>query len=175
MPQQYEKVPEDSPDRCMSMRAGDQCPFKKLEGSDYCGMHARGFLKRKEKQGIKNLILTKWKAEIQTQASSSNIFSLRDEIGVSRLMMQSILNKCETAEELMQHSQPISQLLGQTERLVSSCFKLESTLGEFLTQEQLANIAEQIIKVIGSFVTDADTLAAISEQIINVCQDYETE
>ena len=165
-----EKVADYSTNRCQATMATKQCDKERVEGSQFCVLHGGAHeLASKNRQELKNLRLMKWKTQIAEQANSANIFSLRDEVGVLRVVLQETLEKCDSPAILMTHANTIATLVNDINRTITSCLTIESALGAYLTEEQLAALAESIIKVITDSIQDPDLRNSVSEQILTLC------
>lgn len=163
-------------DRCQASAAGGgQCLFFRImkdaegnvlkEPAKYCKMHGgQSHLKEVKKKALSQYFLTKFKAQVEHFNSSDSIFSLRDEIGISRMMVQEILNKCEDANDLMLHSAKVGQLVQNIHKLVLDAKKLESQLGELMDRAAIVRLCDAIIAVVGAAVPE-EKLASVSEQI----------
>jgi len=160
------KRAESPATQCQHTLKDRQCPNEVATNSNYCLAHGGNKAEESlEKQKLRNYRLTKWNARIYRFSESSNIKSLRDEIGIVRMILEEQLETCQSQMDLILSSTRISLLVGQIEKLVSSCHKLETNLGEVLDKTALANFAGQVIRIIGEVVEDEAQLEAISIRI----------
>lgn len=181
-PDKITKCAADSPNRCTSMTAMGQCLNESVILSEAespegvvtytygtkCKMHG-GTQERKSlaNAGLKNYRLTKFRSQIERLGSSDGVKSLRDEIGILRVMMEERLNQCNDAADLLLQSHIISDLAMKIEKMVYSCTRLESTLGQTMDKQAILNFASQVIGIIGEHVQDPDTLDLISSAILS--------
>ena len=102
MEQEHVTDPAD-PRRCQAKNSIGQCRGVKLEGSDYCRLHAGPY--RPLGKGIRQYYLVK--AEDRTRlaalAEHNDIKSLRDEIGLTRMMIEEIWNSGQSAAERLRN------------------------------------------------------------------------
>jgi hypothetical protein len=129
-----------------------------------------------KKQELKNYRLDIWHAKVQRFGESNNIKSLRDEIGILRMLLEERLNTfCQTPNDLLLQSGTISNLIVHIEKLVTSCHKLEANMGEVLDRTALAQFAGKVIAVIVDIVEDSNQLEKISTGILNILQEGRDE
>jgi len=121
---------------------------------------------REEKNSMRNYMLTKWQAKVAQKSDSSAIKSLREEIGVLRTMLEERLNRCEDAMDLILQSGPISDMVMKIERLVTSCHKLEGSMGQLLDKQAILQFATLVIGIVSDVVTDEAQIEAISDRLL---------
>lgn len=167
-PDQHRKVHEDSPDRCQSLMSGvGQCNNVKVPGGDFCIIHGGGrVLSSQRKEAARNYQLTKFKARVNEFADSTAAKSLREEIGIARMQLEFIVNKCNDETDLLMQSEKISKLITQIQLLVMSCQKLEEKAGSLLDKTQLFVICESIVTIIADHVTDPEVLDIVASKIM---------
>jgi hypothetical protein len=84
----------EHPDRCQGIRHGQgQCTNLSEQHSSFCLCHGgnRGG-QVKEAKALSNYRLTKWQARLDDKTQQSELKSLRDEIGILRVVMEEQLN-----------------------------------------------------------------------------------
>jgi hypothetical protein len=143
----------DHPDRCQSTLAqgrSGQCMNVAEPGSDFCKVH--GGTNKSSEQGLYNLRLTqaRWQRDISQQANSTGIKSLRDEIGVLRVILQEKLNAIGTPNDLITQCGPLGALIMQIEKLVTSCHKTESSMGMLVDKSVLLQFAGEVVSIIAA-------------------------
>ena len=145
----WERVPADHPECCESQG----CVNKSLEDSNFCAAHGgnRGEDTAKAKK-LKNYRLTKFAAEVQEKQGSSDIKSLTGEIGMLRQIIQEQWNSCDSANDLILKSGPISDLFTKLEKLVNSCNNIDKTLGNLIDREKLVTFAQTIVSINNSWL-----------------------
>lgn len=160
------RVAEDDPTRCQAIFAGGQCPYKATEHSTKCAMHGGNkATERVEAENLRNYRLGKWQGRVDEFSDSSKIKSLREEIGILRMMLEETVNKCENQGQLILFASKISDLVMKIERLVATCHKLESSLGMMIDKIAAQQLANEIVAIIGEYVTDPETVAQIADRI----------
>ena len=158
---------EDDPNRCQAVTKAGQCPSKSEPESNYCSAH--GGIKAAqsvERQNIRNYQVAKWQAKIQRHSSSENVKSLREEIGILRMTLEERLNSIENTTDLLLQSAAISDLVMKIEKVVSSCHKLEGSMGELLDKQALLQFAQSVINIIGTEIEDKEAVDRVANKIL---------
>ena len=170
-----QRVDADSPDRCQAVTGQGQCLNKAVSGGTHCIVHGGNKqLQSQKAQGVRNYRLTKWRAKLEQQATSPSIKSLRDEIGILRILMEERLEKCQDENELLMQSGPISDLVLKIDKVVTSCHKLEGSMGQLLDKAALIQFASRIIEVIGEVLEGQDdNLNIIADRILEIMSEGE--
>lgn len=161
-----EKIHSPS-ERCEGTGKEGQCPFCKVEGVSTCARHGanKTLINRKEER-LRNYKLAKWKNRVGEFADSPGIKSLRDEIGILRMTLETMLESCSDNMELILYSQRISDLVMKIEKLVVSCDKLESRMGMLLDKKTVLYLAQRYVEIINDHVSDTDVIDAISNEMV---------
>lgn len=165
----FERISDPTdPRRCQGNDANGQCLMVKVEGSDYCMRHGGQHVgPKREKEALRNLKLTKFKVRLAELGSSPDLMSLRDEIAVTRMTLEEVINQCEGPSDLITMSGQIAALVGQTEKLVKSCHSIEEKTGHLLSRDALSNFAGQVIDIVIRFVSDEESRRLIAGEIVN--------
>jgi hypothetical protein len=119
-----------------------------------------------EAKSLKNYNLTKfrYRQEIERLGDNNNIKSLRDEIGILRMLLEQRLEGITSDIDLMIQSSAISDMVLKIDKLVSSCHKLEGSMGHLLDKQAILQFGQEIIAIVGSRCTEEQT-AEIAEAI----------
>lgn len=156
------------PLRCQAITHIGQCQNQKTEHSAYCPVHGGNKAEdRVAAESIRNFRLTKWQARIQNYADSPVVKSLREEIGILRMILEETLQKCENESDLVLQSQHISDLVMKIEKVVASCQILETKTGSVLDKNLLTRVAEEWIKIISELVP-TDKMEEIANSLLVV-------
>ncbi len=164
----------DDPRRCQGVVPTGQCNNLKVEGSNYCLAHGgASTIKKQEAESLYRFRVDKYRNRINEIAKSSNIKSLREEIGVLRMLLEERMNSIgDDLGQLMLNSGELSEMVVKIDKLVNSCHNLESKLGVMIDKTTLLNLTEQIVKIIGdeikSLEQSDEILDRISSQILSV-------
>lgn len=159
---------EDDPNRCQASNANLQCPFLAEPGSKYCGRHSGSTVQViQEQQRARQYRLQVWQQRLDEFTESPDVKSIRDEIGILRLVLENVLNKASDDHALLMYSAQISDLCVKIEKLVSSCNRLEVNMGMLLDKSAALNLAGQIVEIIGRHVAEPEVIDSISNDIIS--------
>lgn len=165
----FEIVEVDSPDRCGASIGKGQCRYKSTEHSQYCAMHGGHIAERQHSEKVKRQYqLGKWQATVDGFADDDEVKSLRGEIGITRMLMQEIVLKCKDSNQLVMYAGKISDLVQKLERLVVSCNRLETSMGQSLDKSKVLELGAQFVEIISRYVQDEDTLSSIGDDIITL-------
>lgn len=158
-------------ERCVATVKAGQCPYIKVDNTDYCPMHGsnKGVITKNE-EVKRNYQLQRWKSRINSFADNDQIKSLREEIGILRMVMEELLNRCEDSTDLLMTSHRISDVAMKIEKLVVSCDKLENRMGLLLSKRAVVQLAGEYVQIINNYVTDPDVIEQISEEMLNATQ-----
>ncbi len=164
---------EDDLRRCQGVRPSHgQCRNIAVEGSTFCPGHGgnKAFEANKKKK-LRNYRLNKFHARIQELGSSDHIIDLRDEIALLRILIEEKVNQCQSDNDLILISGPLSDLLMKVEKLVTSCNRLESRLGSLLDRTKVVQYAQQLVQIVAKHVTDETILEKISEEFLTTLEE----
>lgn len=158
----------NDPSRCKAIISREQCPFIAISGSDYCEMHGNTAIQAKSEEAlqIRNYRVAKWQATIGHFADNPQVKSLREEVGILRMLMEETLTKCNDASDLFMMSTKISDLSDRISRTVALCHKLEQSTGQTLDKTAALNFAAQIVEIIGRYVTMPDVIDKITSDML---------
>ena len=115
-------------------------------------------------QTIGNYVISRWADELKKFATQERIITLRDEIGVLRLITEEQLNACTQDYDLVVQSLPICSNIQKIQKLVESCHKLEKKIGLLLDEETAQLFAQSLIEVAGNHL-DSEVLDYVSRRI----------
>lgn len=147
------KADPADPRRCQGREGpgGNQCSFIAVEGQKYCLKHggARGAAYAEQKR-VSLYRLQQWQQRVDEFAAHPDALSLRDELGILRLQLESIHNQCESITDLMLYSSRISDVVMKIDKLTLSCVKIESRSAALLDKSAALVLAGQIVDIISS-------------------------
>lgn len=161
------------PNRCGGATARGQCTNEAMPGSDFCKVH--GGVDKEAKASLRNYHLTKWQDRVSDKASNDNIKNLREEIGIMRVLLEIVINRCENEQEFAMASSKISEMVGKIDALVKSCHKLEGSMGNLLDKQAILQFAGQVIGIISNHLKDTDLLNQIADDITKAIGDTSNE
>lgn len=148
-----------------------QCFYQREPHSEKCIRHGGMLAANKiEAEKVRNYRLTQYQRRVNELADSEGVKSLREEIGITRMVLEEIINSCKDQNDLIMYSAKISAMTRDIERLVVSCHRLESSLGFLIDKGTVLNISNQIVQVVSSHVKDEQLLDTITTQIIQAIE-----
>jgi hypothetical protein len=136
-------------------------------------MHA-GADSYKNKSAVTGYQLAKWRARLDRLTDSNGVRSLRDEIGVLKMTLEALVNRCQDDNDLIMNQSAFGDLVARIEKVVLSCHRLEKTTGMMLDKTAALQIASNICNIIGEEVSDPDQIARITDKIITQVLNIET-
>jgi len=162
----------DDPQRCQGITPQGQCINRALPGLDVCAAHG-GALKSKtlKEQSLRNYRLMKFKERASELSNSDGITSLKDEVALLRMLIEERINQCNDSHELLLVSGPLSDLIIKVEKVVSSCHRLDSKLGNLLDKTKVLLFAQVVVEIVGTVVTDPEQLDIISDKILKALEE----
>src|SRR6218665_1663932 len=172
MENQWERVEEDSPFRCQAViPTKGQCLNRQMDGSKFCPAHGGNRACATTKEEQQRLYLAgRFQNRMNQLEDHSQLKSLRSEIAILRMILETRLQRCEDDHDLILHSVPLADLVLKIEKLVSSCSRLDLQLSKMLDTTQAINWANEIVSIIGEYVTDSNILSEIADRILEAYQ-----
>lgn len=162
---------EYDPDRCQGVNGGNQgqCWFKVSPESKFCPRHGgRHAAAAEKKEKVRNYHLGKWRERVNQFADNPEIKSLREEIGIVRMLIEAVIEKCNDTTDLLMVSGKLQALIFQAQKLVSECHRLEERTGVLLDKQTILIVCDSLVRVIGTYVEDSDALESISRQMVEI-------
>ena len=164
MSDEIKRCETDNPNRCKKILPNGQCPNLSEPNTEHCKAHGH---QAEDKGAVRNYCLHRWQSRLSDKKTSPDIKSLRDEIGILRIMLEDQLNSCEDSNDLIVKSAILSDLTLKIEKLVTSCHRLENSMGQLLDKQILLQFANEVIGIITSEVTDKIVIDNIATKIIS--------
>lgn len=145
----------DDPQRCQSGGAKGQCPYRAVEGAQYCPRHGGNKVQEVARAKVRSQYdLAMWRASIEHFSEHDSIKSLRDETGIMRMLLQTTLEKCKSQNDLMLWQPKISELVNDIRTLVTSMHRLDTSLGVMLDKTAALNLAMTMVEIVAEEVVD---------------------
>jgi len=178
-----EKIDTDTdPYRCQAVGRNGQCINRGVklpngEYGTYCMVHGGNKqIEAAKAKAVRQYRLTQWQVRLTEFSDSSILKSLREEIGILRVILEERLNFCQDSADLIIASGPISDLVLKIERVVTSCHKLESRMGQHLDKADIIQLASRFIRVISEELEDyPDKIDMISNRLLEVISEEKEE
>lgn len=155
------------PEQCQAVGKGGQCPYKRVPGSQMCPRHGGNkAVESINNEAVRTYRLAMWQQRVNEFADDGKIKSLREEIGITRLLLEAQMNACTNATELLINSHKISDLVMKLDKLVTSCHAMEMKMGMLLDRNAILQLGSIVVEIISEFVTDSDSRELASEKIL---------
>ena len=94
MAENIARVPDDSPERCQEVTSNGQCHNQRLPDQQYCLAHIKRHQRSHDRANTKMYQVAKWQVRMNEFADSDGVKSLREEVGIARLLLEQILTQC---------------------------------------------------------------------------------
>ncbi len=155
----------NSPTRCKHVGRAGQCSFEAQEGSDYCARHAKG-----TDLELKHYLLTV--PELRDAAIRQNglddVKDLTDEIKMCRVMAERRFNMIDSNADFLAAIGTINTLYTTLEKLISSCHRLETSIGTLMSRDALLQLAKKIVGVLAEEVKDEALVDRITDKLLTL-------
>lgn len=147
---------DDHPDRCQAVTAiHGQCGFYRTPNSPHCMKHGGTISENAHKRDdLEQYRLQKYKARIKDFATNPKVLTLRDEIGITRMLLETKLNRWENEDDLIAHSGVILQNLQVIQKLVTDCKKLESQMGMLMDRAAIQKLCDGILAIMSRYLDE---------------------
>lgn len=160
------KVSEDDPSRCQAIFKNGQCQFKSQDGSKYCAMHGGNKAGEVHNKLItRQYRLAQWQARVGEFAEHDSVKTLREEIGIARLLLENLVTQCQGPNDLLLYSSKIGEMVSRIEKLVQTCDRLETRMGMLLDKAGALHLASQMVEIITTHIEDEEIINQIATEI----------
>lgn len=162
------------PRRCQAskvMTSGGQCNYLAKEGSQYCPIHASMSDTIAAKRAANQYRLTQYQERMSEFTTSSEIKNLRAEIGISRMVLEGIVNACKTDTDMLAFSGKISDMVMKIGKLIQVCQRLDIQMGMMLDRDKIMIIGKRIVEIVEKAVPNKEILDEIGEDIVQAIMD----
>lgn len=122
-------------------------------------------LNKQAKYHMAKYRLEQYGMRVNEFAGDDEIKSLRDEIGILRVTLETLVNQCKQPNQLVMFIDKISSLVNQIRQTVESTHKLEEKTSQLLDRKVIVVIADSIVQIVAEHVTDPDVLLKLGEKI----------
>lgn len=150
---------------CKAPMSSGPCRHYALPGKDYCSMHQNVYTRTENAKSIYQFRLAQYQARVDELADHPQLRSLTNELAVSRMVLEEIVNKCDNEAKFLAYQPRIHQMLQLVGDLTVKCQRLEQQFGGLLSINEVFQILDAFADIIGKYVTDAAIVRRISEEI----------
>ena len=136
------------PRRCQGSAKTQQCMNIAEPGSNYCRAHGGTNKAEGEKRRQYQLTQARLRNRLTQLTDHEEIKSLREEIGLTRILIEELLNSAQGNTELLQKSATFIGLVQTLERLIKTSHQIEQNLGFLLSKPTVILLGQQIIHIL---------------------------
>lgn len=165
----WERAQPEDPNRCQgSDKYLGQCRYKAVPGSKYCPRHKGDLTVRaRERANLREYQLGRYQQAYKEFATDPAAKSLRQEIGLARMLLEEIFKRCQANDnQLIVFLPRISEMVERIRKLVESCHRIEERLGVTIDRQTMLQMGEIIIATISEEVTDPIVLERLANKIL---------
>lgn len=157
------------PRRCQAVNSKAQCPQLAVEGSEYCSMHRRTGTASEHKERVRHYLLSnpELQERLNRQAAIEEVRSLREEIHLARTMVETRLDLIEDGDrgDMLAAFSSVNTYLQTIEKLVSSCHRMEVSLGSLLSKASIFSLGQEIVNILADELQLIDNYEEIVDRI----------
>lgn len=162
----------DHPNRCSARIGGPhegQCKNFATPNGTSCVMHGGKLHEVKiatESLGLYRV--GRFNKRLNELKTHVGVRSLEDELAIMRMILEEILIKCDTTQELLLYSTRIGEVIADIRNLVISSEKLSSRTGMLVGRTEAVVLAGKVVEIMARHVKDETILGRIADEIIEV-------
>ena len=156
---------ENDPHRCqVSTEKTGQCPFLAVPPTKYCPIHGNHSVRQEETEALYQFSRTEVLHRLQQFRKHPDALKLTTELGVLRLTLESLLNKCESNYDFVTNNATITNLIASIEKTLTANLKLEKHMNDLLSLGQVVQMAQSFFNTVTQFITDPEILEQIANE-----------
>lgn len=137
------------PQRCQAVTSKGQCTKLSIEGSSFCRTHCK---KSPREAQMRHYLLSnpELQSRLNRQAAIEEVRSLREEIHIARVMVETRLDLIEDDDrgDMLAAFSNVNTYLATIEKLVSSCHRMEVSLGTLLSKASIFTLGQEIVNIL---------------------------
>jgi hypothetical protein len=154
------------PRRCQGAAPDGQCQNFAEHGSKYCKHH--GGVDQLPTEQRRGFLLAK--ADDQTRLATvadelEPVKELRDTIALTHMLIEKRWNLIKDDNDLLIHCGPLNQLIQTMEKLVNSCHRIQTNLGELLARHAVLALAREMVAIVIDELDGIEDYEAIIDRI----------
>ena len=156
--------------QCGYLRPGQgQCPMESVEGGDRCPKHGGGAqLASQKKSRVRAYHLNQWRTSIADNSNDPEIKNLRDEVGILRMTLNAVLNRCKDNHDLLMMSGQVQSLVNSLQVLMKTVHTIDKDEQSYITEEQLAAWMSQVFDILTEEIQDEELIGNIVMKLSEV-------
>ena len=165
MPLQRVQDPADR-GRCKAPTAEGQCMNRAEDGSEYCLAHTRPRLGPSPTKRIYMLARADARMRLAELADHEEVKSLREEIAMTRMMIETQFNGIATDVDWQLKWPAIERGIHTVHKLVKDCHVIEQNLGNLLAKQTIFQLAHRICEIVVNRLEGIEVYEAITDDIV---------
>jgi len=166
---------ENDPNRCQGSTENGQCPFLAVPPTQYCPIHGNHSVRKNNDETLYQFSRTEVLHRLEAFRSHPDSMKLTTELGVLRMTLETLINKCTDNFELVTNSAAISNLISSIDKTLTSNMKLEKHMNDLLSLGQVIAMAQAFFNVVIQYVKDPDAIEQIAQQFETIMQNPSEE
>lgn len=154
------------PNRCKGSARDGQCQNFAEPGSDYC--RACGGRDLQKAKDVRGYLLAKSHEKTRLAQLSDDlepVKELRDAIGLQHMLIEKRYNLIKDDSDLLMACGPLNAMLQTMERLVNSCHRIETNLGQLLARQAILSLAKSMVEIVIDELEGIEDYEAIIDRI----------
>lgn len=159
---------DNRPNRCQANTPYGQCSHDAVEGQSRCPYHLRD-ADYENRQALKAYILSNHEIAHAAgrHSTAEQLKSLREEIALCRALVERRLNMIEdgNAADFLAACGQVNTMLLTIEKLVSSCHRLETSLGTLLSKAAVLDLAQEVVGILTEELEGIDNFEEVVDRI----------
>jgi len=136
-----------------------------VEGILNCPVHARVEIKRAEVKSLNIYRIKKFERRLVEMKEATGARSLDEELALLRMVLEEVLNKCDSGVDLLLYSERIMDLISQVRATVQVAEKLATRTGMLVGRAEALQIAGTTVEIIARHIENDTLLAKIAEDL----------
>jgi hypothetical protein len=165
MPLQRVHDPAD-PCRCKAPTADGQCMNQAEDGSEYCLAHTRPLQGPSPTKRIYVLSKADSRVRLAQLADHEEVKSLREEIAMTRMMIETQFNSINTDMDWALKWPAIERGIQVVHKLVKDCHVIEQNLGNLLAKGTIFHLAHRICEIVVNRLEGIEDYETITDDIV---------
>lgn len=160
-----ERVAPDDPERCTRPIPSGQCNYRALPGQKVCRRHGGQLdVAERYESNLYRLNKARHRDRLNELSSHEKIKSLREEIGLCRILIEERFNSIKTDTDLMAASSALNSMFLTLERLVKTTHQMEQSLGELLARSTVMALGQHIVQILMEELKNVEGYEAIVDR-----------
>jgi len=154
------------PNRCKGSAQDGQCQNFAEPGAEYC--RACGGTNLQKAKDVRGYLLSQAHERTRLASISEDlepVKELRDAIGLQHMLIERRYNMIKDDADLLVACGPLNAMLQTMERLVNSCHRIETNLGQLLARQAILTLAKAMVEIVIDELEGIEDYEAIIDRI----------